>query len=77
MRFVETLIRASTCFFLEYLGREAGGREFMTSQLADGVSAISVFVDALRPWWKERLQGRCGGLDSVLSEPTLDVPPYP
>jgi hypothetical protein len=68
MRFVETLIRASTCFFLQSLGMEAEAESFFVSQLKDGVSAIGVFVEALRPWWQKRAQGKAEGLDVYFAQ---------
>ena len=63
-----TLIRASTCFYLEYLGRADDAAAFAGSQAAAGVTAIRTFVTALRPWWEARRRGEAPGLDRVLPQ---------
>ena len=67
-RWVETLIRTSTCFYLEYLGRSENAEAFAESQAAAGVTAIRLFRDALRPWWEARRQGMAPGLDLALPQ---------
>jgi len=63
-RFVETLIRASSYFFLQWLGMESEAESFLGSQLAAGVSGIGAFVRALRPWWNLRVEAKAAGLDA-------------
>ena len=46
---METLIRTSTCFYLEYLGRPEDAVAFAESQVEEGVTAVPLFRDALRP----------------------------
>lgn len=67
-RWVETVIRASTFFYLDFIGREADAEAFVTDQVASGVTAVPLFVDALRPWWRERRNGTAPGLDAVLGD---------
>ncbi len=67
-RWVETLIRTSTCFYLEYLGRPEDAETFAESQVAAGVTAVPLFRDALRPWWEARQQGTAPGLDLALPQ---------
>ncbi|MBP2018570.1 hypothetical protein J2Z79_001985 [Symbiobacterium terraclitae] len=67
-RWVETLIRASTCFYLEYLGRPDDAESFAQLEVESGVTAIRPFVSALRPWWEARRRGEAPGLDRVLPQ---------
>lgn len=67
-RWVETLIRTSTCFYLEYLGRPDDAAAFVESEVASGVTAIRAFIAALRPWWEARRRGEAPGLDRVLPQ---------
>mgnify|MGYP001383809611 CR=1 FL=1 len=67
-RWVETLIRTSGCFYLEYLGLAEEAEAFAASQVEEGVTAIPVFREALRPWWEARRQGTAPGLELVLPQ---------
>lgn len=67
-RWVETLIRASSVLYLEFLGLEEEAGAFLRQQQEAGVGGITLFVQALRPWWNERKSGRAPGIDSVLEE---------
>lgn len=67
-RWVETLIRTSTCFYLEYLGRPDEADAFAASQAEAGVTALPLFREALRPWWEARRQGTAPGLDRALPQ---------
>lgn len=67
-RLVETLIRASSYFYLQSLGMQPEADAFLASQLSAGVSGIGVFVRALQPWWNLRAQGKAGGLDEYFPQ---------
>lgn len=67
-RWVETVIRASSYFYLGFIGQEAAAEAFLTDQAAAGVTALPLFVEALRPWWRERCRGAAPGLDAVLDD---------
>ncbi|MBN1976860.1 MAG: hypothetical protein JW918_05615 [Anaerolineae bacterium] len=67
-RWVETVIRTSTYFYLHSLGLcEEAGR-YLRGEIEGGMTAIEVFVKALGPWRHERQGGRAAGLDQVLDE---------
>lgn len=68
LRFVETLIRASSYFFLQSTGMPEEADAFLASQIADGVSGITLFVRALQPWWQSRVRGCAAGLDSCFTQ---------
>jgi hypothetical protein len=67
-RWAETLVRASTWFFLQELGRGAEAREHIQRQIDQGARMLGVFISALTPWWQDRRAGRAGGLDQVLDQ---------
>lgn len=67
-RWVETVIRSSTYFYLQFVGQPAAAEAFLAKQVHAGVTAIRPFVEALSPWWHQRLQGDAPGLDGVLKE---------
>lgn len=69
-RWVETLIRASSVFYLEERGLPAAAAQFAESQVQAGVRAVVPFVSALRPWWTRRKRGQAPGLrDSIAGMP--------
>jgi|GEM_PF-4323755 len=67
-RWVETMVRASTLFYLDYLGRPDDAAAYLESQVAAGVTAIRPFAAALRPWWEARRRGETPGMDRVLPQ---------
>lgn len=67
-RWVESVIRASTYFYLQFIGRAAPAEEFLETQVKNGVTAIRPFVEALSPWWHQRSRGNAPGLDGVIGE---------
>jgi hypothetical protein len=67
-RWTETLVRASTWFFLNEIGRGEEAKQHIGRQVAEGASTLDVFIAALAPWWSERRSGRAPGLNLVLDQ---------
>lgn len=67
-RWTETLVRASTWFFLNEIGRGEEAKQHIRRQVAEGASTLDVFIAALAPWWSERRSGRALGLNLVLDQ---------
>ena len=67
-RWTETLIRASTWFFLRELGRDDLAEAHLRIEDEAGVAACAAYVAALQPWWSERRAGRAPGLDAILDQ---------
>lgn len=67
-RWAETMIRASSYFFLRSIGFEREAEEYVQGQIDRGVSAIRSFITALNPWWEQRMRDRAPGLDEVIHQ---------
>ena len=67
-RWVETVIRTSTYFYLQSLGLSKEAELYLRGEIESGVTAIEAYVKALSPWWHERQRGNAAGLDGVLEE---------
>lgn len=65
-RSTETLIRVSSVFYLEWLGKETRAAEFLGAQALYGVKGIRPCVERLRQWWNERLKGSAPGLSEFM-----------
>lgn len=67
-RWSETLVRASTWFFFDSLGRHDDAEEHIRRHLGRGAGMIALFVEALKPWWAEHQAGHAPGLDQTLGQ---------
>lgn len=64
-RFVESLIQASSWFFIREVRGEEEAEEFLQEVIERTGDSMKVYINALKPWWEKRRLGNAPGLSQL------------
>lgn len=64
-RFVESLIQASSWFFIRDLRGEVEAEEYLQEVVKRTGESMKVYIKALMPWWEKRSLGKAPGLNQL------------
>jgi len=64
-RFVESLIQASSWFFIREIRGEAEADEYLHEVIQRTGDSMKIYINALKPWWEKRRLGKAPGLDQL------------
>lgn len=64
-RFVESLIQASSWFFIRDIRGEEEAEEYLQDVVQRTGESMKIYINALKPWWEKRSLGKAPGLDRM------------